>query len=364
MKKKIRVLVLFGGKSAEHEVSLQSAKNVINSINKEKYEVVLMGIDKGGTWRLNAASQFLLNAGNPKLVKLNKEGESVALVPGNDKQILVGLSQQDAVGIVDVVFPVLHGTFGEDGTVQGMLKLANIPFVGASVLGSAVGMDKDVQKRLLRDAKISIAKFVVLKNPKDMSYEQIVRELGTPFFVKPANLGSSVGVHKVKNRKQFTEAIKDAFSYDTKILVEEFIKGRELECSVLGNEKPIASLPGEVLPSHEFYSYEAKYIDEHGARLEIPAKVPKKIVQQIQKLAVEAFKVLSCEGMARVDFFLREDGKVLINEINTIPGFTKISMYPKLWEASGLSYEKLVDTLIQLAIERFEKEKKLKTTFL
>lgn len=365
-KRKIRVLVLFGGKSAEHEVSLQSAKNVINSINKEKYEVVLMGIDKGGKWRLNAASQFLLNEGNPKLVKLNKEGESVALIPGNKERQLVGLSQENAVGTIDVVFPVLHGTFGEDGTVQGMLKLANIPFVGASVLGSAIGMDKDVQKRLLRDAKVPVAKFIVLhkENQKEMSYEKIVRELGTPFFIKPANLGSSVGVHKVKSKKEFPAAIQDAFAYDRKILVEEFIKGRELECSVLGNEKPIASVPGEVLPQHEFYSYEAKYIDEHGAMLEIPAKLPQKTTERVKELAVKAFKVLCCEGLARADFFLREDGEIFLNEINTIPGFTKISMYPKLWEASGLSYQKLVDTLIQLALDRFQKEQKLKTSFL
>ena len=229
-KKKIRVLVLFGGRSVEHEVSLQSAKNVVNSINKEKYEVVLVGIDKEGKWRLNAAQRFLPVANGSKSLKLDKEGENLAFIPGNAKQQMVGLSRQDVVRAVDVVFPVLHGTFGEDGTVQGMLKLMNIPFVGAGVLGSAVGMDKDVQKRLLRDANIPVAKFVVFTKDgtEKMGYERIVQEVGTPFFVKPANLGSSVGVHKVKNRKQFREAIKDAFSYDTKILAEEFIKGREL----------------------------------------------------------------------------------------------------------------------------------------
>ncbi len=363
-KKKIRVLFLFGGKSAEHEVSLQSAKNVINFINKEKYEVVLMGIDKKGGWRLSAGSQYLLNADNPKSVKLNKQGESVALVPGHSEKRLIGLSRENVTGAVDVVFPVLHGTFGEDGTVQGLLKLLDVPFVGAGVLGSAVGMDKDVQKRLLRDAGIPVVKFVVLHDPKEINYEQIVREIGIPFFIKPANAGSSVGVHKVKNKSQFQEAIKDAFSYDLKILAEQYIKGRELECSVLGNEQPIASVPGEVLPQHEFYSYEAKYLDEHGAVLEIPAKVPGPIAKRIQELAARAFRVLCCKGMARADFFMAENGDLYLNEINTIPGFTKTSMYPKLWEASGLSYENLIDKLIRLAIERFQQEKKLKRSFL
>ncbi len=319
--RKTRVLVLCGGKSAEHEVSLQSAKNVVEAMNKDKYEITQVVIDKQGNW------------------------------------------QQDALRATDVVFPVLHGTFGEDGTIQGMLKLADIPFVGASVLGSAVGMDKDVQKRLLRDANISVANFVTLNNSNEMSYEAVVSKIGAPFFIKPANLGSSVGVHKVKSKEQFQEAIQDAFSYDRKVLAEEFVAGREIECAVLGNEEPIASVPGEILPRHEFYSYEAKYIDENGAKLEIPARVSEATAAHIQKLAIDAFKVLSCEGMGRVDFFLKENGEVYLNEINTIPGFTKISMYPKLWEASGLSHEKLVDELIRLAIERFNKEQKLKTSF-
>ena len=361
-KKKIRVLVLFGGKSAEHEVSLRSAKNVINSIDKDKYEVILMGIDKMGGWRLSAGPQYLLNADSPKAVKLDKQGESVALVPGHGEKRPIGLSRESVTGAVDVVFPVLHGTFGEDGTVQGLLKLLDLPFVGAGVLGSAIGMDKDVQKRLLRDAGIPVAKFIVLRDPKEMKYEQIVREIGIPFFIKPANAGSSVGVHKIKNKSQFQGAAKDVFSYDSKMLAEQYIKGREFECSVLGNEKPAASVPGEVLPQHEFYSYEAKYLDEHGAVLEIPAKVPVRTAKRIRELALRAFEVLCCEGMARVDFFMAENGDLYLNEINTIPGFTEISMYPKLWKASGLSYEKLIDKLIRLAIGRFQKEKKLRTS--
>ncbi len=365
MKRKIRVAILFGGKSAEHEVSLQSAKNIIEAIDKKKYEVVLIGIDKKGRWYLNESSRFLLHADNPKLIKLNRARDKVALVPGKKTEQLISLSSHRPAGPIDVVFPMLHGPFGEDGTVQGLLKLANVPFVGASVLGSAAGMDKDVMKRLLRDAGIPTAKFLVFDRSSldKIDFNEIKSQLGLPFFIKPANLGSSVGINKVKNRKQFEDAVKVAFKYDNKILIEEYIEGREIECSVLGNDNPIASVPGEVLPQHEFYSYEAKYIDENGAILEIPANLPAHIIHEIQDLATKTFRVLCCEGMARIDFFLRDNKEVIVNELNTIPGFTKISMYPKLWEASGISYTELIDRLIQLALERFEREKKLKISF-
>lgn len=363
--KKIRVAILFGGKSPEHEVSLQSAKNVIEAIDKEKYEIILAGIDKSGRWYSGELPQFISYAENPKLAKLASAKNGLAIVPGDSGKKLVDFSGKNNIGKIDVVFPVLHGSFGEDGTVQGLLKLVDVPFVGAGVLGSAVGMDKDVQKRLLRDAGVPSAKFVVIRREEksSASYEGLATELGSPFFIKPANLGSSVGVHKVRNEDQFKESIHDAFLYDSKILAEEYIKGRELECAVLGNDRPEASLVGEVIPRHEFYSYEAKYLDENGAVLEIPAKIAAEAMENIRDLATRAFKALCCEGMARVDFFLRDDGSILVNEINTIPGFTKISMYPKLWEASGVSYSKLIDKLIKLAIERFEKEKKLKTTY-
>ena len=360
-KRKINVAILFGGKSVEHEVSLQSAKNVIDAIDKEKYNPTLIGIDKQGKWLLNDNSRFLLNSGNPKLIKLNKSSDSVALVPQSKGEI-VNFSNPENKHTIDVVFPILHGPFGEDGTVQGLLKLANVPFVGASVLGSAVGMDKDVMKRLLRDANIPIAKFLVFKDIDKIDFEQIVEKIGLPFFIKPANLGSSVGINKMKDKKDFKKAVTEAFQYDRKILIEEYIKGREIECSVLGNDNPIASVPGEVIANDEFYSYEAKYIDENGAILEIPAKLDKNIQKKIQNLAIQTFKILSCEGLSRVDFFLRDNDEVIINEINTIPGFTSISMYPKLWEASGISYADLIDKLIQLAIERFEKEQKIKTS--
>jgi D-alanine-D-alanine ligase len=262
---------------------------------------------------------------------------------------------------IDVAFPILHGPFGEDGTVQGLLKLAGIPFVGAGVLGSAVGMDKDVMKRLLRDAGIPIGKFLVLKDGETMSFKKVSAELGVPFFVKPANMGSSIGVSKVSTQKQFTKAVSEAFTYDRKIILEETIVGREVECSVLGNDKPVASIPGEIIVHDEFYSYDAKYIDENGATLAVPAKLSKATIKKVQQLAVDTFTTLSCEGLGRVDFFLKKDGSLIVNEINTIPGFTSISMYPKLWEASGIGYTQLIDKLIQLALERFEKEKKLKT---
>ncbi len=364
MKKKIKVGIIFGGKSAEHEVSLRSAKNIIEAIDKDKYEPVLIGVDKKGKWLLSDSSKFLLNSGNPKLIKLNNEAsQSVALVPQSDGRI-ANLDTHQSDKFIEVVFPILHGPFGEDGTMQGLLKLANIPFVGASVLGSAVGMDKDVMKRLLRDAGIPIAKFLAVKGNEIPTYEEVIKKLGFPFFVKPANLGSSIGVSKVKNERDFAKAVREALNYDRKVLIEENIEGREIECSVLGNDEPIASVPGEVISHHDFYSYEAKYIDEHGAALEIPAKLSDELVKKVQALAVRTFQILSCEGLGRVDFFLKENGDVLVNEINTMPGFTSVSMYPKLWEASGISYTELIDRLIQLAFERFAKEKKLATSYI
>ncbi len=361
--KKINLGILFGGKSAEHEVSLQSAKNIFDALDKEKYNPILIGIDKNGRWLLNNDSQFLLNTDDPKLIKLNQAGDTVALAPQSNGKIsnLVDLNQNLSL---DVIFPILHGPFGEDGTVQGLLKLANLPFVGASVLGSAVGMDKDVMKRLLRDAGLPIGKFMTLKSHEPIpDYHTIVDTLGLPFFIKPANMGSSVGVSKIHDKNAYEHGLSEAFNFDTKIILEENIPGREIECAVLGNEQPLASIPGEVVPKHDFYSYEAKYLDEQGAVLEIPANIPDQVTQRIQELAIKTFETLSCEGLGRVDFFLKENNEIIVNEINTMPGFTKISMYPKLWEASGIPYTELIDKLIQLAIDRFNKERKLKTNY-
>jgi D-alanine-D-alanine ligase len=361
MKKKLRIAILFGGKSAEHEISVISARNIVQAMDKRKYQIVSIGIDKQGRWFFDEGAR-LLHRKKQSQVEFQVSRNSTAVLPGAAQAPM--LTPSRTLGDVDVVFPVLHGPFGEDGTVQGLLKLANVPFVGAGVLGSAVGMDKDVMKRLLRDASIPIAKFLVFERSvaSRINFAEVKRALGLPFFVKPANLGSSVGISKVSAKKQFGRALTEAFRYDNKILIEESIRGREIECSVLGNENPIASLPGEIVTRHDFYSYDAKYLDEKGAQLIIPAELPKNIVRQVQTLALRTFKTLACEGMARVDFFLRNNRELFVNEINTIPGFTKISMYPKLWEASGIPYTRLIDRLIQLALERNQRERNLRTS--
>jgi D-alanine-D-alanine ligase len=359
--KKIRIAILFGGRSAEHEVSIQSARNIVEAIDHKKYDVSLIRIDKKGAWHGLAIPA--LTSRQKLFPAPNRQSKTTALISkGVEKP--AAMAQQE-IRNFDVVFPILHGPFGEDGTMQGLLKLANVPFVGAGVLGSAVGMDKDVMKRLLRDAGIPIARFVVVRSHElpAITFEKIQKMFGAPFFIKPANLGSSVGVSKVHSKKEFLPALTKAFAYDTKILIEENIKAREIECSVLGNEHPIASVPGEIIPEEEFYSYEAKYSAESKTTYVIPAKLPNHLIKKIQELAIKTFTTLECEGMARVDFFLMPNNKIFVNEINTIPGFTKISMYPKLWEASGISYQKLIDTLITLAIRRFKKEDVLKTSY-
>jgi len=365
MCKKLRLAILFGGKSAEHEVSLQSAKSIIPAIDKNKYNVILIGIDKNGIWHLIESSKFLLYADNPGSFRLRDAGNNLTPATGENTILLVNQTTGQISCTVDVVFPVLHGPFGEDGTVQGLLKLANVPFVGAGVLGSAVSMDKDIMKRLFRDAGLPTAKFLVFDRPSfaGIDFDNIRNQLRMPVFVKPANLGSSVAISKVQSEAELDRAVKSAFEYDNKIVIEEYIHAREIECSVLGNDDPIASVPGEILPNDEFYSYKAKYIDQDGADFDIPAKLTDDVIKKIQDCAIKAFKTLCCQGMARVDFFLKDNKDVVINEVNTIPGFTEISMYPKLWQASGLVFPQLIDKLIQLAIERFDKEKELKTDF-
>jgi D-alanine-D-alanine ligase len=357
--KKIRIAVIFGGKSAEHEVSIQSAKNVVKALNRDKYEPVLIGIDKQGIWHeLNENVLVASTFSHPLLLK-DKDEASLVLKGGNSLTIITPVSSFDNI---DVVFPVLHGPFGEDGTVQGALQLMNLPYVGSGVLGTAVGMDKDVTKRLLRDAGIPITKFYVVRKGETIHFEQITKELGLPLFVKPANLGSSIGVTKAHNEKEFHDAVKEAFLYDTKILIEEAIIGREIEISILGNEDPIVSVAGEVLASHEFYDYEAKYLDDNGAKVEIPANLSPEKMKEIQTIAKKAFRTLCLEGMARMDFFLSENETFYVNEANTIPGFTNISMYPKLWQKSGISYTELIDKLINLALERHKSQLALQTS--
>jgi D-alanine-D-alanine ligase len=360
-KKKLRVGVLFGGRSGEHEVSLISAASVIGALDPAKYEAVPIGITKDGRWLAGTAAHKML----PDVLRT---GEQVMLSadPNVAALVHVGDSRPDALH-VDVVFPVLHGTFGEDGTVQGLLDLAGLPYVGSGVLGSAVGMDKDMQKRLFLQAKLPVGEFIAItraewEKSRGKVLSAIRKKFKFPVFVKPATLGSSVGMTKAHDAKELAVAMDFAAEFAQKILVERTIKGREIELSVLGNDDPKASIPGEIVPHREFYDYAAKYLEE-GTRLLIPAKLNKAQVKKFQEYAVRAFRALECLGMARVDFFLENrTGKILLNEINTIPGFTSISMYPKLWEASGLNYRDLLDRLIELALAQHREKQRTKYT--
>lgn len=371
MSKKIRVGLVFGGKSGEHEVSLASAQSVLHALDPEKYNAVLIGVTKEGRW---------LSGGNP-LKQLMSETQSPLLQSTNGRngtgsakgdvvtQTAAAMTTSAALNeSVDVVFPLIHGPNGEDGTIQGLLELADIPYVGAGVAASGVGMDKGLMKALFRAAGLNVPDYlVVLRHRWETEPEETIHEietiLGYPCFVKPANLGSSVGVTRARNWDELTQGLATAALYDRKLLVERAIRGREIECSVLGNETPIASLPGEVIPEREFYDYEAKYAD-HRTRLIVPADLTGEQARAVQDLAVRAFQAIDASGMARVDFFMdSQDGRLLVNEINTIPGFTAVSMYPQMWQASGLSYPQLIDRLIQLALERHADKKRNKVTY-
>lgn len=374
MSQKICVGLIFGGRSGEHEVSLASAMSVFNALDKKKYDVVLLGIDKTGRWLMPEANFFLTHQNNPMQMKLSDVKGSVGLVPYRSATQMVALDGAplpDSVKKMDVALPILHGTYGEDGTLQGLLEMAEIPFVGSGVLGSAIGMDKDVARRLLKSAGIpvvntlSVFKHEFLADRKKLT-NKILESFQLPVFVKPANAGSSVGVSKVKVAAALEAALENAFDYDLKVLVEHGVQARELECSVLGNEEPRASVVGEIVPHHEFYSYEAKYLDENGMHYHIPAQdLAPEISHRVREYAVQAFKTLELRGLARVDFFLdKVSGELFLNEVNTIPGFTKISMYPKMWEASGLPYSALLDEIIRLALEYHKTKSALSTTYI
>ena len=365
MTEKIRVGILFGGRSGEHDVSLQSAASVIKALDPAKYEILPVGITREGHWRAGSG------AGQP-LAQVLESGEPVSpsVDPTGPKFLPLTPSGLPANPLpsLDVVFPVLHGTFGEDGTVQGLLELADVPYVGAGVLASAAGMDKDVMKRLFRDADLPVVPWELIlrsdwENHPGAVRKRIEKDLRYPLFVKPANLGSSVGISKVRDRRGLAAALNLAGQYDRKILIEKGINAREIECSVLGNDHPQASVPGEVVPINEFYDYEAKYVKE-GSELVIPAKLTARQTKQVRKVAIRAFQAVNGAGMGRVDFLLdRKTGKVYLNEINTIPGFTSISMYPKLWEASGIPYPRLLDRLIELALERYREKSRTQFTY-
>ena len=348
MSKKITIGLISGGTSGEHEVSLISAYNIQAALDREKYDVLLIGIDKNGAWFLGSTPEFLENVEDVHQVKFNTE--KLALLP--QKNLARNEPSGSELAKVDVYFPITHGKLGEDGSLQGLLELLGKPYVGADVYGSAICMDKDVTKRLLMERGIPVARYMLLRNQEELPFTDAVLELGETLFVKPCREGSSLGVSKVRTVEEYLTALQEAFAVDSKVLVEESISGREIECSVLGNDKPEAApILGEIVPLREFYSYEAKYVDEDGAELVIPAEIDSEVSMQIRKTAVEAFQLTECRSMARVDFFLRADNSFILNEINTLPGFTNISMYPKLWEASGLSYSELLDRLIELALE-------------
>ena len=360
--KRRRVAVLFGGRSAEHEISCISARSVIDALDPERTEIMPIGISRDGRWHRLPGPPALpeetgrmpeVHEGSGTFVELAGESGSSELVASDGSR-----------EPIDVVFPVLHGPFGEDGTVQGLMELAGVPYVGAGVLGSAIGMDKDVQKRLFLQAGLPVGPFETVHEKEwgddPESVEASAEALGYPVFTKPATLGSSVGVTKVHDTGELGAGLANAFRYARVALVERSAEGaREIECAVLGNDEPVASVAGEIVPDgHDFYDYEAKYLDEHGARLLIPADLKPEVLEEVQRLAVAAFRTIRCAGMARVDFFLLGADELWLNELNTVPGFTSISMYPRLWEASGLAYADLVQRLLDLAIERHEAERK------
>ena len=363
----LKIGVLYGGRSGEHDVSLCTAASIISALNPERYEVVAIGIDRDGKWYVQDKPVFADDKNFGKIMKLEKSGTwYVNHFDQNNKLVLHDIDSGKNVE-VDVVFPAVHGTYCEDGTLQGLLEIAMVPFVGADTVGSSIAIDKDVSKRLLKDGDVPVVPWTVVTRNEwekhhDAISEKIDSDPGFPLFVKPVCTGSSVGVKKAGNRDELDSAVDFAFTFDNKVMIEKCINAREIECAVLGNNEPESSIPGEVIPSHEFYSYESKYIDPDGAELCIPADINEKLSGLIMRTAEKAFKILNCSGMARVDFFLdKSSNELFLNEINTIPGFTRISMYPKLWEHSGMNYSSLIDRLIELALERHKLKMRIRT---
>ena len=367
---KLRLGVLCGGRSGEHEVSLQSASGIYHALDRARFDPVLVAIDKRGDWHAGSVHSLLLHPGDPARIRLDPAAAVVIPVAREGRCALLEPDTLHTVAEMDAVLPIIHGTDGEDGALQGLLRMLDLPFVGADVLGSALAMDKDVMKRLLTLADLPVVRFVAFTASAEAAgrYDALVETLGLPLFVKPAVLGSSLGVSKVESRDAYLAALDEAFGYGEKVLVEQAIAGREVECSVLGSRysrryPPAASRVGEIVPRHAFYSYRAKYLDPDGAELIIPAELAEGVEARVRELSLRVFEVLECDGLARVDFFVREGGGVVINELNTLPGFTPISMYPKLWEASGLSYGDLLTRLVELALERHERRKALQRDY-
>ncbi len=355
----MKIAILYGGKSAEHEISILSANNVFKNLDKEKYEPVLIKIDRSGKWLTDRS--MIENNNFTKVDNLQdfEPKDELLLNPGNDKPFVL---DNETAFSVSAIYPVLHGPNGEDGSVQGLLKILNIPFVGPGILGSAVGMDKEIMKRLLKEAGIKIGDYLVARYGKYPDFNTVKTTLGLPVYVKPANMGSSVGISRVSGESQYEKAIELAYQFDTKLVIEANIDGREVECAILGNEDPKASVPGEVAATKEFYDYEAKYLDDKGYEIKIPAQLDKDVENKVREIAVKTFQVLECEGLSRVDVFVTKDNDILVNEINTLPGFTSISMYPMLWRESGIEYTELITKLIELAINRFKRDARLKNS--
>lgn len=348
---KQNLAIIFGGKSTEHEISILSAKSILKHLDRSGFNLSVIKIDTSGHWWLMDENNLDDNSGVP-----------VTLIPGKPKTELISLKDGSLITTLDVAFPVLHGVFGEDGTIQGLFKMVDLAFVGCDVLAASSCMDKDVTKRLLRDSGINVAPYLIATNQHIPSFEEVENELSMPVFIKPANLGSSVGVYKVSDKAEYDEKIRQALGYDHKVLIERLIIGKEVECSVLGNEEPKASLPGEIITNTDFYDFESKYVDSNASRTQIPASITEEQIDVVRETAVKAYQTMSCQGLARVDFFVTTDGEVMINEINTLPGFTNISMYPKMWEASGIGYSELLSLLIELAINKHEKDAVLNVT--
>ena len=353
--------IIYGGRSPEHKISLLSAQNVYQSLDKSLFDPILIAIDKSGVWHLNQG--MIASESNAATVSSNHTDYPILLSQNTGTHAMVSAIDKKIITHVDVIFPVLHGAFGEDGSVQGLAKLADIPCVGCGILGSAVGMDKDMMKHVLRSVGIPVAKWVTVRQSTGLpSYDSIVKKLGQELFIKPANLGSSVGVSYSADAATFASGVNEALRYDSKVIIEEKIVGREIECAVLGNQKPKVSIPGEIVPKEGFYSYENKYLDEKGAELHIPAIMSAAQKEKVQRLALDTYIALECRGMSRVDMFMKEDNSLIINEINTIPGFTNISMYPKLWEATGLAQQDLITALIDYAVQEHNDLSKLAMT--
>jgi len=357
METKRRIGLLFGGKSVEHEISIRSAQNVFQYIDKSLFTPVLIGITRKGHWHLVHDVNQDIESGAPLNLSMGNTADTFQTNTGND-----------GTGKLDAIFPVLHGTDGEDGSVQGMLQTVNLPCAGSGVLGSAVAMDKLMSKRMLLATGIPTSKFLAYQPPHDQpwEYQQVVDKLGSPFMVKPISLGSSVGVAKVKSASDYEKALNDSLNYDQGIILEQYIEGRELECAVLGNQEPKASFPGEIIisPKYEFYTYDAKYEDPDAVEIKIPAAVDEHTAHQIMDLCVQSYRALACDDFARVDLFLSNDGEVYINEINTIPGFTNSSMFPSLWAQHGINYTDLITRIIKLALERFDRKHALQREYL